>query len=285
MDKSKSAEEVILEAYNINKLEKIAEKGCVSGAAHDHVYYNQTLDFFDKYEDEMIECIAETVGGDEINEELWTRNTCNYTGYRNDVVWTYIELIASNYLEEIENDESGNHLKTVEFLKRNQKNLDPQKLNENKKLASKYLDSGCDKESDKNFKGAIEDYTKAIELCPTYAEVYANRGCAKEELKDQYEEWEIYWDWMKAVALGDKEAEKWIEGISGKCPRIKNTYPKYVIHCKRTAQETLMKLGLDYDFKYTEIDVTVRGIYGLTDQEQCENYGIDWKHVISVEHL
>ena len=284
MDKNKSAEEAILEAYSINKLEKIAEKGCVSGAAHNHKYYKDTISFFDKYEDEMIEYIADTVGN-ETNEELWTRNSGNYPGYQNDVVWTYIELLASNYLEEIENNESVNHLKTVEFLKRNQRNLDPQILNENKKLASKYLDSGCDKDDQKDSKGAIEDYTKAIELNPSYAEAYANRGCAKEELKDQYEEWEIYWDWMKAVALGDKEAEKWIEEISGKCPRIKNTCPKFVIHCKRTAQETLIKLGLDYDFKYTEIDVTVRGIYGLTDQEQCENYGIDWKHVISVEHL
>ena len=205
-----SAYDVIKDTYDYETCKEIVEHGCVSGVAHDHIYYNDTLSFFDKYEDEMIEYIADTVGN-ETNQELWTRNSGNYPGYQNDVVWTYIELLASNYLEEIENNESVNHLKTVEFLKRNQRNLDPQILNENKKLASKYLDSGCDKDDQKDSKGAIEDYTKAIELNPSYAEAYANRGCAKEELKDQYEEWEIYWDWMKAVALGDKEAEKWIE--------------------------------------------------------------------------
>ena len=278
------AREEILDTYSINKLEKIADKGCVSGSADKHVTYGQTLEFYEKHAGEMMAYIIDKHSQSTL-DELEESNKGNFTGYRNDLVWTYIELLASDYLEEIENNESENYLKTVEFLKRNQKNLDPQILNENKKLASKYLDSGCDKDDQKDSKGAIEDYTKAIELNPSYAEAYANRGCAKEELKDQYEEWEIYWDWMKAVALGDKEAEKWIEEISGKCPRIKNTCPKFVIHCKRTAQENLMKLGLDYDFKYTEIDVTVRGIYGLTDQEQCENYGIDWKHVISVEHL
>ncbi|KGG14973.1 MULTISPECIES: tetratricopeptide repeat protein [unclassified Prochlorococcus] len=50
------------------------------------------------------------------------------------------------------------------------------------KIASEYLDRGCDKDDQKDSKGAIEDYNKAIELNPNYAEAYANRVCAKEEL-------------------------------------------------------------------------------------------------------
>ena len=46
----------------------------------------------------MIEYIADTLGG-ETNEDLWTRNTCNYTGYRNDVVWTFLELVAMNIVD------------------------------------------------------------------------------------------------------------------------------------------------------------------------------------------
>ena len=36
----------------------------------------------------------------------------------------------------------------------------------------------------KDYKGAIADYTKAIEIDPNYADAYNNRGIAKDELKD-----------------------------------------------------------------------------------------------------
>ena len=81
------------------------------------------------------------------------------------------------------------------------------------KTASEYLDRGCDKDDQKDSKGAIEDYTKAIELNPNYAEAYANRGCATEELGDK--EGAIA-DWRKAADVGDEEAAKWIKEVKEK---------------------------------------------------------------------
>ncbi len=81
------------------------------------------------------------------------------------------------------------------------------------KTAAEYLDRGCDKDDQKDSKGAIEDYNKAIELNPNYAEAYANRGCAKEELGDKED---ALADWQKAADLGDEEAAKWIQEIKGK---------------------------------------------------------------------
>jgi len=81
------------------------------------------------------------------------------------------------------------------------------------KTAAEYLDRGCDKDDQKDSKGAIEDYSKAIELNPNYAEAYANRGCAKEELGDK--EGAIA-DWQKAADLGDEEAVKWIQELKSK---------------------------------------------------------------------
>ena len=81
------------------------------------------------------------------------------------------------------------------------------------KTASEYLDRGCDKDDKRDSKGAIEDYTKAIELNPNYAEAYANRGCAKEELGDK--EGAVA-DWQKAADLGDEEAAKWIKEVKEK---------------------------------------------------------------------
>ena len=91
----------VKESYDIDTLREIVEHGCVSGVAHQHIYYSQTLSFFDNYEDEIIEYIADTLGG-EFNEELWTNNPCNITGYKNDTTWCFVELVASQLVCEYE---------------------------------------------------------------------------------------------------------------------------------------------------------------------------------------
>ena len=97
----KTAYDSVRDSYEIEDLREIVEHGCASGVAHDHIYYHETLSFFDNYEDEIIEYIADTLGG-EFNEELWNNNPCNITGYKNDTVWTYVELVASQLVDEYE---------------------------------------------------------------------------------------------------------------------------------------------------------------------------------------
>ena len=91
----------VKESYDIDTLREIVEHGCVSGVAHDHIYYSETISFFDNNEDEIIEYIADSIG-DEINEELWNSNPCNITGYKNATVWTFVELVASQLVAEYE---------------------------------------------------------------------------------------------------------------------------------------------------------------------------------------
>ncbi len=52
------------------------------------------------------------------------------------------------------------------------------------KTAEDYFNSGLIKSKKQDYKGAILDYTKAIELNPNYAEAYSNRGTAKDKLQD-----------------------------------------------------------------------------------------------------
>ena len=96
-----SAFETIKEQYDINTLREIVEHGCSSGVANNHIYYTQTRDFFDKHEDEMIEYIADTLGG-EFNEEIWERNPNHINGYKNDLVWVFIELVANELVDQYE---------------------------------------------------------------------------------------------------------------------------------------------------------------------------------------
>ena len=86
---------------DIEILREIRDHGCVSGVAHQHIYYSDTIKFFDTYEDEIVEYIADTLGG-EFNEELWNNNPCNITGYKNDSAWCYVELVASLLVDQYE---------------------------------------------------------------------------------------------------------------------------------------------------------------------------------------
>lgn len=96
-----NAFETIKETYDIETLREIEEYGCSSGVAHDHIYYSETLTFFDHFEDEITEYIADALG-DEFNEELWCNNPCNLVGYKNDTVWCFIELVAGQIVAEYE---------------------------------------------------------------------------------------------------------------------------------------------------------------------------------------
>ena len=58
-----------------------------------------------------------------------------------------------------------------------------------------------------DYEGAIADYTKAIELDPFDANAYFYRGDAKEMLGDFNGACE---DWKIAVSLGNEEAKKWV---------------------------------------------------------------------------
>ena len=96
-----SAYETIKKEYDIDTLREIRDHGCSSGAANNHIYYNETVKFFDDNEDELIEYITDTVG-EEITEGIWDDNTNHINGYKNDIVWTYIEIVANDLVHEYE---------------------------------------------------------------------------------------------------------------------------------------------------------------------------------------
>jgi hypothetical protein len=96
-----SAFDVIQDTYDYETCKEIVNHGCQSGVCFQHIYYGDTIKFFDNYEDEIIEYIADSVGGD-MNERLWNDNPCNITGYKNDTVWAFIELVAMLVVDEYE---------------------------------------------------------------------------------------------------------------------------------------------------------------------------------------
>ena len=61
-----------------------------------------------------------------------------------------------------------------------------------------YFNSGKAKNELKDYMGAIQDYSKAIEINPNYAFAYNNRGNAKHRLQDYRE---AIQDYTKAIEL------------------------------------------------------------------------------------
>ena len=97
------AYDVIKDQYDLDTLKEIAEHGCASGVATNHIYYYQTVKFYDQYEEEIYEYIEDSVGIDYLIEVFKDSNAC-LMSYKNDVVWTYVELVAGQIvdIEELE---------------------------------------------------------------------------------------------------------------------------------------------------------------------------------------
>ena len=96
-----SAIESLKDSYSVETFREILEYGCSSGVAHDHIYYSDCLKFYDTYEVEITDYIVDNFGS-EMLTELFSNNEGHLTGYKNDLVWTFIEMIASTIIAEYE---------------------------------------------------------------------------------------------------------------------------------------------------------------------------------------
>ena len=96
--------DVIKNQYTIDELNDIVEHGCASGCASNHIYYTDTVSFYDAYSDDINDYIRDAIGS-EFLTETFDNNEGNLTGYKNDIVWTFIELYAMELIDNINNEE------------------------------------------------------------------------------------------------------------------------------------------------------------------------------------
>ena len=97
------AVESILNTYDSEELSDIANYGCESGCASSHIYYTQTSEFFDKYEEDIYDSLRDLFG-DNFLYELVT-DCHDMTDMKNKLVWTYIELVAGDYINQMTDEE------------------------------------------------------------------------------------------------------------------------------------------------------------------------------------
>ena len=95
-----TAFQVIKDTYDIETLKEIVDHGCQSGVCSQHIYYGDTIEFFDTYEDEIVEFIADELGSDSLTDLFDA--TKDVSTYKNDCTWTFIELVAMHVVDEVE---------------------------------------------------------------------------------------------------------------------------------------------------------------------------------------
>ena len=96
-----SANSEIRATYDYEDAKEIVNHGCQSGVCFKHIYYADTIEFFNKYPDEITEYIVDTLGIDWLKETLG-RNNGDRDSYLNDLTWAFIELVACEIVDEYE---------------------------------------------------------------------------------------------------------------------------------------------------------------------------------------
>ena len=96
-----SGAQEIKDTYDHETCKEIVNHGCVSGVCSKHIYYADTLSFFDKYEGEILSYIRDILGVETLIEIFAEHDAC-YDAYRNDCVWQFIEMVAMDVVTEYE---------------------------------------------------------------------------------------------------------------------------------------------------------------------------------------
>ncbi len=87
--------------YDYDQCEEIVDHGCQSGVCSQHIYHGDTIKFFDTYADEVTNYIKDALGIEVLSETL-EANDGNLDMYKNDLTWTFIELVAMQVVDERE---------------------------------------------------------------------------------------------------------------------------------------------------------------------------------------
>ena len=96
-----NATEKILQTYNKEELKEIANHGCQSGVCSQHIYYGDTIQFYDTFETDILDELVLNYGYDLLND-LFKDANADLTIYKNSVVWAFIELTAIEAIEDAE---------------------------------------------------------------------------------------------------------------------------------------------------------------------------------------
>ena len=106
----------LLNDYDTLTLQTIADNGCESGVCYQHIYYGDTIAFFDKYEGEILDLIHVRYGVDTL-VEIFKRSEACYDMYRNECCWLFIENVAQDVMQDLENEQLNEDEMIEDYMK------------------------------------------------------------------------------------------------------------------------------------------------------------------------
>jgi hypothetical protein len=93
----------IIQNYSQEELKEIAEHGCQSGCASGLIYYSDTVDFYNRFSDELHEVIADDCDNfGEVPQYITNALKEGATQFKNSVVWYVAESYALQLVNELE---------------------------------------------------------------------------------------------------------------------------------------------------------------------------------------
>ena len=96
-----SAFDTIINTYDYETCKEITRHGCQSGVCSEHIYYADTVKFFEKHAEEITGYIKDTLGV-ELMKDLFGKSEGDFTYYMNDMTWCFIELVAQHVVDDYE---------------------------------------------------------------------------------------------------------------------------------------------------------------------------------------
>ena len=106
----------LLSIYDQETMQEIADHGCISGVCSQHIYYADTISFFDKYEGEILDLIHGRYVVDEL-VSIFKRSEADYDMYRNECTWLFIENVASDVMQSLENEQLSEDEQIESYMK------------------------------------------------------------------------------------------------------------------------------------------------------------------------
>ena len=96
-----SAFDTIIDTYDYETCKEIVYHGCQSGVCSEHIYYADTVKFFEQHAEEITGYIKDTLGV-ELMKDLFGKSEGDFTYYMNDMTWCFIELVAQHVVDDYE---------------------------------------------------------------------------------------------------------------------------------------------------------------------------------------
>ena len=93
------AVKALKEIYSIEDLKEIANHGCESGVCHKHIYYGDTVQFYETFETNILDELVLNYGY-EFLVDLFKDANADLTVYKNHVCWAFIEMAAMDVVED-----------------------------------------------------------------------------------------------------------------------------------------------------------------------------------------